>query len=71
MLRVIVAASLAALIAASPLAASAQTTSAPPPHHYQVHKPTGSYRSEMRKRHGSSKARARAGAEHVRQMRMQ
>jgi hypothetical protein len=71
MLRVIAVASLAALVSALPLAASAQTTSAPPPHHHHVHKPTGSYRSQMRNRHNASKARARAGAEHVRQMRMQ
>ena len=59
------------IIAASPLAASAQTTSAPSAHPQHAHQPTGSYRSEMRKRHMSSRQRARASAEHVRQMRMQ
>ena len=69
MLKVIAAASLVALFAASPLAASAQTTGAPSAN--PAHQPTGSHRSEMRKRHNQSRERARAGAEHARKMRMQ
>ena len=71
MLRIFVAASFAALIAAAtPLAASAQTT-ATGAHPHHAHQPTRSYRSEMRSRHNQSRERARASAEHVRQMRMQ
>ena len=72
MLRTFALTGLGAAIALTPLAALAQ--SAPPPaisHHHAAHKPTGSYRSEMRKRHNSSKERARAGAEHMRTMRRQ
>lgn len=66
MLKAIAAASLA-LVAGFPLAASAETSA--PAAHPQAHKPTGSYSSEMRKRHNTSKDRARASAEHMRQMR--
>ncbi len=71
MLKVIAAASLMALFAVSPLAASAQTSGAPSAHSHNVHKPTGSHRSEMRKRHNASRERARASAEHKRKMHMQ
>ena len=60
---------LAAVIALSPVAAFAETTQTAS--HHAAHKPTGSHRSEMRKRHNSSKERARASAEHMRQMRQQ
>ncbi len=70
MLKTISAIGLGAAVTLSPLAAFAQTSPAAR-HHYSAHKPTGSYRSEMRARHVSSKDRARAGAEYVRQMRMQ
>ena len=71
MLKIFAAASFAALfVAASPLAAAAQTV-APGvhPHHAQQYR--GSHRSEMRRRGNQSRERARAGAEHARQMRMQ
>ncbi len=71
MLKIIAAIGLGAAVTLSPLAAFAQTWAASAQHHYTAHKPTGSHRSEMRRRHNSSKDRARAGAEHVRQMRMQ
>lgn len=61
-------------IALMPLSVLGQTTAAPgasATHHAITHTPTGSYRSEMRRRHTSSKDRARAGAEHVRMMRQQ
>jgi len=69
MLKAFAAASFAALVAALSLPASAQSTGAPSAE--QAHRPTGSYRSEMRKRRNTHKERARAGAEHVRQMRTQ
>ena len=72
MLKIAASIGLAAAIALAPVAALAQP--APPvtaKHHYAAHKPTGSYRSEMRKRHNSSRERARAGAEHRRMMRQQ
>jgi hypothetical protein len=60
-------------VAASPLASVAQTTpaGASAMHHTQTHRPTGSHRSQMRHRSNMHKERARAGAEHVRQMRAQ
>ena len=61
-------------IAVLALASYALAQPAPPAtakHHYAAHEPTGSYRSEMRKRHNSSRERARAGAEHRRTMRQQ
>jgi len=51
----------------SPAAGAATTSSS----HSTAHRPTGSYRSEMRRRHQSSKERARASAEHMRMMRSQ
>ncbi len=62
-----------AAVSLTPFAVLAQNAAPPPPkyHHYSAHKPTGSHRSEMRKRHNLSKERARAGAEHVRTMRQQ
>jgi hypothetical protein len=64
---------LGAVIALTPLAVLAQNASPPPSttHHQTAHKPTGSFRGEMRKRHLSSKERARASAEHMRMMRSQ
>jgi len=61
---------LSAAVAFSALPAVAQTTQpgASATHHAQTHKPTRSYRSEMRHRSNMSKERARAGAEHVRTM---
>lgn len=72
MFKTFAAIGLGAAVALTPLAALAQNTPPPATSHYQAaHKPTGSYRSEMRKRHSSSKDRARAGAEHMRMMRSQ
>ncbi len=71
MLKLMVAASFAALVAAAPLAAQAQTTAAPGAHPHSVHRPTGSHRSEMRKRHNTSRDRARASAEHMRKLHAQ
>ena len=73
MLKFLAAIVLGAALASSPLASVAQTTpaGASATHHAQAHRPTGSYRSEMRHRGNLHKDRARAGAEHVRQMRMQ
>ena len=71
MLKFIAAAGLGALIALSSFAASAQTTVAPGAHPHQAHRPTRSHRSEMRNRHNMSRERARASAEHMRQMRNQ
>ena len=70
MLKLVAAAGLGALMVLSPFAAAAQTA-APATDQQSAHKPTGSFRSEMRNRHNSSKERARAGAEHVRKMRSQ
>ena len=71
MLKFIAAAGLGALIVAAPLVAAAETTAAPVAHHHQAHRSTGSHRSEMRKRHTTAHERARASAEHMRQMRNQ
>ena len=72
MLKIMVAAVFAALVAAAPLAAQAQTTAAPgATHPHSVHRPTGSHRSEMRKRHNTSRDRARASAEHMRKLHAQ
>ena len=65
---------LGAALALAPLAAFAQApaaSGASAMHHAKAHKPTGSHRSEMRKRYNSSKERARASAEHMRTMRSQ
>lgn len=64
---------LGAVIALTPLIVLAQEAPPPPPRHnyHSAHKPTGSFRSEMRNRHNTSKELARASAEHVRQMRQQ
>jgi hypothetical protein len=60
-------------IVAFALPAFAQTTQpgASTVHHPTAHGRTGSYRSQMRQRGNLHKERARAGAEHVRQMRVQ
>ncbi len=71
MLRFIAIAGIGALIAGSSLAASAQTTAPPSASPHQTHQPTGSHRSEMRQRHNMPRERARASAEHMRQMRNQ
>jgi hypothetical protein len=64
---------LGAIAAFAPLPAFAQTTpsGASTVHHPTAHGRTGSYRSQMRQRGNLHKERARAGAEHVRQMRVQ
>lgn len=72
MLRLISVASFAAaLVAAAPLTAGAQTSSTPGAHPQSMHRPTGSHRSEMRKRHNTSRDRARASAEHMRKLHAQ
>jgi hypothetical protein len=64
-----------AAIASSPLPAAAQTSqpggATSMRHATPAHRPTGSYRSEMRRRGNLSRERARAGAEHVRKMHAQ
>ena len=71
MLQFIASAGLGALIALSSLAASAQTAAPPGAHPHQAHRSTSSHGSEMRKRHNTAHERARASAEHMRQMRSQ
>lgn len=74
MRRIIAAIGLGAAIALSPFGVAAvmsQTAAPAAAHHARPHKPTGSYRSEMRNRSNLSRERARAGAEHVRTMRSQ
>jgi hypothetical protein len=73
MLKFVASILLGAALASSPLPAFAQTTQpgASATHHTQTHRPTRSYRSEMRRRGNTHKERARAGAEHVRTMHVQ
>ncbi len=71
MFKRIAVAGIGALVALSSLPASAQTTAPPGAQAQQTHRPTGSHRSEMRRRHNMSRERARASAEHTRQMRSQ
>ena len=73
MLKFLASIVLGAALASSPPPAFAQTaqTGAAPMHHPHAHRPTGSYRSQMRHRSNTHKERARAGAEHVRQMHVQ
>ena len=72
MIRIFALIGLGASVALSPIVALAQTApAAPATHHAATHKPTGSYKSQMRHRHNSSKERARAGAEHMRTMHQQ
>lgn len=72
MLKIALASGFAALVALTPFAAPAQTApGASTMHHATAHRPTRSHRSEMRHRSNMSKERARAGAEHMRQMRKQ
>jgi hypothetical protein len=73
MLKFLASIVLGAALASSPVASVAQTTpaGASAVHHTQAHRPTGSHRSQMRHRSNTHKERARAGAEHVRQMRVQ
>lgn len=74
MLKTFASLALGAAIALTPLAAHADTALSAPGAHPATHHTrhyTGSYRSEMRKRHNSSKERARASAEHMRMMRSQ
>jgi hypothetical protein len=77
MLTKFVAIGLGAVIALSPLAAFAETgeqlaQAAPAATGTSTAAaPTGSYKSEMRRRSNTSKDRARASAHHMRQMRQQ
>ena len=73
MLKFLASIVLGTALLASPLVSVAQTTptGASAMHHTQAHRPTGSHRSQMRHRSNMHKERARAGAEHVRQMRVQ
>jgi hypothetical protein len=73
MLKLAASLALAAAIASLPFPTVAQTTQpqVSAPHHPHAHRPTGSYRSEMRHRGNMSRERARAGAEHVRTMHVQ
>jgi hypothetical protein len=73
MLKFIASIALGAALASSPLPAFAQTTPAGASaiHHPHAHRPTGSYRSQMRHRSNLSREHSRASAEHVRQMRVQ
>ena len=72
MLKFVATILLGAILASAPLPALAQTTQpgASTVHHPSAHR-TGTYRSQMRQRGNLHKERARAGAEHVRQMRLQ
>jgi hypothetical protein len=73
MLRFLSSIVLGTVLVSSPLVIVAQTTPAGAlaTHHTHAHRPTGSYKSQMRHRSNMHKERARAGAEHVRQMRVQ
>ena len=73
MLKFLASIVLGAALAYSPLVSVAQTTpaGASAVHRPQSRQPTGSHRSRMAHRNNLHKERARAGAEHVRQMRMQ
>jgi hypothetical protein len=73
MLKALTFIGLGAVVALTPVVVLAQNASPSPSttHHYSGHKPTGSFRSEMRNRSLSSRERARASAEHVRMMRRQ
>ena len=76
MLNKFAAIGLSAVIALSPLAALAGTDeqlaqAAPAAGAPSSTAPTGSYRSRMRHNSNTHKERARAGAEHMRQMRQQ
>jgi hypothetical protein len=73
MLKFVATILLGAIVAYAPLPAFAQTTpaGASTVHHPSAHQRTGSHRSQMRQRGNLHKERARAGAEHVRQMRVQ
>ena len=77
MLRLIASIGLGAMIALSPFhvaaatsqpAATAAARHTHHTHHVRPHTSTGSFRSEMRNRSNLSKERARAGAEHVRNL---
>ena len=73
MMNTFVAIGLGAVIVFSPLAAMAQSEGSPQP--LQVAQagtahPGGSHGRQMRHRANTHKERARAGAEHIRQMRM-
>ena len=73
MLKFLASIALGAALASSPLVSVAQTTpaGASAVHYPQSHQSTGSHKSRMAHRRNLHKERARAGAEHVRQMRMQ
>jgi hypothetical protein len=73
MIRTIAFISFGIAIALMPLSVLAQApaVSGAATNHAKAHKPTGSYRSQMRHTRNTSKERARAGAEHVRTIRQQ
>ena len=75
MLKTVALIAFSAAIALTPLSTLAQTPATPgasATHHAaKTHKPTGSYRSQMRHTRNTSKERARASAEHMRTMRQQ
>lgn len=61
----------AALVPPLPVLAQTMAPGASTVHHPQAHRRTGSYNSQMRHRSNMSRERARAGAEHVRNIRVQ
>ncbi len=61
----------AALALPLPVIAQTMSPGASTVHHPQAHPRTGSYKSQMRHRSNMSRERARAGAEHVRNMHVQ
>ena len=69
MLRTLAVVGVGASVVLTPLAALAQNAAPAKQHHHTAHKPTGSYRSQMRHTRNTSKERARASAEHMRTMR--
>jgi len=61
----------AALALPLPVIAQTMAPGASTVQHPQAHRRTGSYNSQMRHRSNMSRERARAGAEHVRNMHIQ
>ena len=61
----------AALTLPLPVIAQTMAPGASTVHHPQAQRRTGSYKSQMRHRSNMSRERARAGAEHVRNMHIQ
>ena len=71
MLKCLASIALGAALASSPLVSVAQTPAGASATHYAPgHRPSGSHKSRMAQRHNLSQERARASAEHVRQMRL-